>query len=100
MGLISEIFSCCLLRTIDSYSKARPCVQDNTQWHMLDMAAFGDSQTPPSPTQKKNTEQNILECTMAWQPTDTPAPSPVPFQGAAGFLRRPSPAHRAQLLST
>lgn len=33
---------------------------------------------------------------MAWQPTDTPAPSPVPFQGAAGFLPRtqsPAPEH-------
>lgn len=47
VGLISGMFSHCLLRTIDSHSKARPCAQANTQYHMLDMAALADSETPP-----------------------------------------------------
>lgn len=80
MGLISEMFSCCLLRTIDSYSKARPCVQDNTQWHMLDMAAFGDSQTPPPPPKKKTLNKTSLNAPWPGSPRTPQHPHLSPFR--------------------
>lgn len=86
MGLISGKFSllareeCTLLQQSQTLCPSR---------HRLPYAGHGGLDGTEIPTGYK-TEQNVLECTVAWEPRDTPMSLPVPLGEQLTSLACPS----------